>query len=145
MPKKTIKKVTKTKETKITDFFNGTIFVQYSTANLNRAIEFYSGKLDFEPSDFSKSGPDPEKVGLYEFKLPSNGAILTLSKEPAEKIVVNDNLVIMVNKIDNLWESLTNKEINPTEIKDVPNLLSFFTIKDPDGNTIMFMSDPRKK
>ena len=142
MPKKANKTITKEKEIKVTDFFNGTIFVQYSTIDLTRAIEFYTGKLDFEPSDFSRTGPDPEKVGLYEFKLPSKGAILTLSKE--KEVVVNNNLVIMVEKIDDLIASLLNKQILVSEIKDVPNLLSFFTINDPDGNTIMFMSEPRK-
>ena len=66
-------------------------------------------------------------------------------KSSNDKFLFSHNLVIFVENITSLREVLTKKQISATEIKDVPNLLSFFTIKDPDGNTIMFMSEPRTK
>ena len=130
---------------KITNYFNGTIFIQYESSDFKKTIDFYEKGLDLEPSDFTKNGPNPDKVGLYEFQLPSKGAILSFSKAQEGKIKVNDNLVIMVTNIDSLRDDLMSKQIVASEIKDVPNLLSFFTVKDPDSNIVMFISDPRKK
>ena len=130
---------------KIEHYFNGKIFINYGALDLKKTIDFYQNALKFEPSDFSKTGPDPQEIGLFEFQLPSKGAILTIFKTSTDKFTVSDNLVIMVENITSLREVLTKKQISATEIKDVPNLLSFFTIKDPDGNTIMFMSEPRTK
>lgn len=128
----------------IKDLYNGILFVQYETTDFQKTIAFYHEGLGLDQSDFSKQ-TSPEKVGLIEFNLPAKGAILSLSKALPDKIKLNDSLVIMVTDIDKLKDSLTNRHVTTSEIKDVPNLLSFMTVKDPDGNTVVFMSDPRKK
>lgn len=142
MPKRKSKSV----ESNVESHFNGNIFVNYATSDLKKAIDFYKDKLGLDLSDFSKNGPKMEEVGLVEFKLPSNGAILTLAQSQAgEEIRSSNNLVIMVTGIDKLRELLVGKEISPSEIVDDPGLLSFFTVKDFDGNGILFMSEPRIK
>ncbi len=136
MAKKTIKDT-------ITDLYNGKLFIQYETTDFQKAITFYQDGLGLEQTDFSKE-TSPDKVGLIEFNLPAKGAIISLAKSTSEKVKLNESLVIMVTDIDKIKENLDNKDITASDITDVPNLLSFMTLKDPDGNTIMFMSDPRK-
>lgn len=131
------------KET-ITNLYTGTIFIQYQSTDFQKTLKFYHEGLCFNLSDFSKQ-TNPEDVGIIEFNLPSKGSILSFSKKSAEKIQVNDSLIIEVSNIDKLRENLTSRKINSSEITDIPNMLSFMTMKDPDGNLIMFISDPRKK
>lgn len=134
----------KTRNETITDLYNGTLFIQYETTDFQKTISFYKEGLNLEQSDFSKQ-TSPDKVGLVEFDLPTKGAILSLSKTTVDKIKLNESLVIMVKDIDKLKKMLTTRQITTTEITDVPNLLSFMRVNDPDGNTVMFISDPRKK
>ena len=128
----------------ITDLYTGTIFIQYESTDFQKTFKFYHEGLGFKFSDFSEK-TNPEEVGLLEFNLPAKGAILSFSKKSVEKFQVNDSLIIEVNDIDKLYESLTTRQINSSEITDVPNMLSFMTVKDLDGNLIMFISNPRKK
>lgn len=140
-----MKTLPKRKESqKITDFYTGKLFIQYETTDFQKIIDFYQTGLGLEKTDFSKE-TKPEVVGLIEFDLPAKGAIISLSKTTAEKIKLNDSLVMEVNDIDKVKEMLTKKQVDSSNIKDIPNMLSFMTVKDPDGNTVMFMSDPRIK
>ena len=70
---------------------------------------------------------------------------MSLHYAPPEKKVVYDNLVISVSNLDKFREILTSNHIESTEIKDVPNVLSFLTVKDSDGNKITLLADPRVK
>jgi hypothetical protein len=40
---------------------------------------------------------------------------------------------------------LKEKGVKTSEITDIPDMISTFSIKDPDGNTISFVGAPRKK
>ena len=128
----------------ITDLYTGTLFIQYETTDFEKTVAFYHDGLGLNKSNFSKQ-TKPEDVGLIEFNLPAKGAIINLSKTTVDKIKLNDSLVIMVTDIDKLKDNLNTKNIESSNITDVPNLLSFLTVKDPDENTVMFISDPRKK
>ena len=121
---------------------NDLSFCQYSTSNFKRAISFYSDVLGLEPSEFSAKNPIPESDGIYEFNLPVKGLILTLMYTPPEKKVVYDNLVISVTDLDKFKEILNQHHIETSKIIDDTDL-SFMTLKDPDGNKITLLSDPR--
>lgn len=121
------------------------LFCQYQTTDFKKSIAFYSEGLDLEPSEFSKNEPIPEHDGIYEFNLPVKGAILSLHKRKVDTITLSNNLVISVKDIDQYRNRLELKNIKSTEIIDIPGLLSTFTIKDPDGNSIIILSDPRVK
>lgn len=118
-------------------------FCNYNTTNFQNSIKFYTEGLGLDPSDFSKKNPIPETDGVFEFNLPVKGAILSLSYLPKEKFKAYDNLVISVSDIEKFKEMLTSKNIESSKITDVPNLLSFLTVKDPDNNIIMFIADPK--
>lgn len=128
----------------ITDLYTGTIFIQYESTDFQKTFKFYHEGLGFDLSNFSKQ-TKPEDVGLIEFNVPAKGSILSFSKKSADNIRVNDSLIIEVTDIDKLKEKLTTRHISASEITDVPNMLSFMTVKDSDGNSIMFISDPRQK
>lgn len=128
----------------ITDLYTGTIFIQYESTNFQKTFKFYHEGLGFNLSDFSKQ-TKPEDVGLLEFKIPAKGSILSFSKKSVEKFQSNDSLIIEVTDIDKLKETLTTRKIKSPEITDIPNMLSFMTVKDSDGNSIMFITNPRKK
>lgn len=137
MPKKTLKN-------NITNFYNGKLFIQYASTDFQKTKAFYHNGLGLDLTDFSQES-NPEEVGIIEFDLPAKGAILSLSKATPEKFQASDSLVIMVTEIDKLKESLASKKIETSKIIDDPGLLSFMTVKDPDKNAIMFMSEPRIK
>lgn len=119
------------------------LFCQYHITDFKKSIAFYSEGLELEPSEFSKNEPIPEHEGVYEFNLPVKGAILSLHKRKADTITLYNNLVISVTDIDQYKHQLDLKNIKSTEIMDIPGLLSTFTLKDPDGNSIIILSDPR--
>lgn len=78
---------------------------------------------------------------MYEFNLPVNGAILSIHYSPKEKIITHKNLVLGVSDIDQFKEILNSKNIESSEIKDMPDVMSFLNSKDPDGN----QNDKKKK
>jgi len=129
-------------EEKLTRYFKNEVFFQHPVTDFDRSIPFYK-KLGLEVSQFSEEQDNYDEIGIFEFNLPVEGAILSLGKVAKENLKPLDSLAISVTDLVEVERTLKNQEISTNEIVDVPGLLSFLSIKDPDGNEIVFVSDPR--
>ena len=161
MSKKTSKKASKkaskkesstqatTKESKVESivklYNSDSVYCQIPVTNYKKTIKFYNEIVELEPSDFSKTVSDPAAIGWYEFKLPVKGSFLGLNHATSGSVTPSNSLVLSVNNLDKLFDTLKKKNANPSDIIDVPNMISFTTIKDPDQNSIMFVGEPRIK
>ena len=161
MPKKTNKKSSsskkvsssskKTSELKVKvksaseQYNRDSVYCQFMVTNYKKTIQFYSEVLEWKPSRFSEDSPDPDQIGWFEFELPLKGAFLGLNKSEDGKFTPSTSLVISVKYLEEFKATLNSKKANPSDITDVPNMISFLTVKDPDDNQIMFISEPRVK
>lgn len=121
------------------------VYCQFNITNYKESIKFYSEVLEWKPSKFSESSPDPETIGWFEFQLPLKGAFLGLGKSQDGSVKPSESLVISVKNLEQFKQTMDSKKANPSEITDVPNMISFLTVNDPDNNSIMFISEPRVK
>ncbi len=159
MPKKTAKKsstspksfesLTPPKDEKVKsakELYNlDSVYCQFNVSNYQKSIEFYKEILEWNPSKFSSESPDPETMGWFEFELPLKGAFLGLGKAQEGKVTPSRSLVISVKDLEQFKKTMESKKAKPSEITDVPNMISFLTVNDPDNNSIMFISQPRVK
>ena len=152
-PKKSTKKAstkpsmkTVEKILKATELYNSdSVYCQFDITNYKNSIKFYQDVLEWKPSKFSESSPDPEQIGWFEFQLPLEGAFLGLGKPQDGKVLPSNSLVISVKDLEKFRATMESKKANPSVITDVPNMISFLTVNDPDNNRIMFISEPRVK
>ena len=168
MPKKTSKKATSKKKSskkvsskekstspaktttekliKATELYNSdSVYCQFDVSNYKNSIKFYQDILEWKPSKFSESSPDPEQIGWFEFELPLKGSFLGLGKSQDGSVTPSRSLVISVKNLEQFQQTMNSKKANPSEITDIPNMISFLTVDDPDKNSIMFISEPRVK
>lgn len=124
---------------------NESVYCQFNVSDYAKSIKFYSEVLEWKPSKLSESTPDPDTIGWYEFQLPVKGAFLGLGKAQDGSVTPSRSLVISVKNLEQFKQTMVSKEANPSEITDVPNMISYLTINDPDNNSIMFISEPRVK
>jgi hypothetical protein len=54
-------------------------------------------------------------------------------------------LSMEVEELDSCKSYLESKGIETSEIIDVPNMISYFNVKDTEGNPIQFVAEPRVK
>lgn len=121
------------------------LYCQYNISNYKKAIDFYKNILEWSPSKFSEGAPDPEEIGWFEFELPLKGSFLGLNKSQETPVKTSGSLVISVNSLEDFRTTMESKGIKASDITDVPNMISFLTVNDPDNNSIMFISEPRIK
>jgi len=161
MPKKTSKKKSSSKKAvkmpvktteavkpakKATELYNtDSIYCQHSISDYKKAIKFYTEILEWKPSKFSESSPDPDQIGWFEFELPVKGTFLGLGKPQDGKVVPSSSLVVSVKDLVQFKAAMESKKVVTSDITDVPNMISFLTVNDPDNNSIMFISEPRVK
>jgi predicted enzyme related to lactoylglutathione lyase len=99
--------------------------VAITVGDLAKSREWYS-RL------FGK-GPDLEPFpGNVEFKV--GGAWVQISKGKVQSS--GWSLLIEVRDLSRERERLRKSEIAATEIETVPNVISYFDLKDPDGNAM---------
>ena len=118
------------------------MYYHRSVKDFEGAKKFYSEILEFE---FAYETP-PE-FGWCEYKLPVEGTRIGLlrtdegltNKNPA------DSLNISVLDLEEVKKILDEKGVETSEIIDVPDMISMFDIKDPEGNKITFLGLPRIK
>ncbi len=117
-----------------------TLHLVYQVRNMEVSKKFYSEILEL-PVTFEA----PQELGWCEIALPVTGVYLALrlinpdsTLEPANTLHLNSNNIEKTAKL------LQEKGLNTSEITDIPNLSSFFSIKDPDQNVISFIGIPRK-
>ena len=119
-----------------------------------RAIDVRETIVEIGVSDLSKSrewysrlfgkGPDLEPFpGNVEFKV--GGAWVQIVKGKVQ--ASSWSLQLEVRDLSRERERLRESGITATEIKTVPNIISYFDISDPDGNAMrrfqVLTSDPR--
>ncbi len=103
------------------------MIVAITVSDLRRSREWYS-RL------FGKKGPDLEPFpGNVEFKVGGAWVQIVSGKvQPSSSW----NLQLEVRELHRERERLRKSGIAATEIKTVPNVISYFDISDPDGNTM---------
>ena len=131
---------------KATELYNSdNVYCQFNVTNYKNSIQFYKDVLEWNPSKFSESSPDPETIGWFEFELPLKGAFLGLGKSQDGTVNPSNALVISVKDLEKFKQTMVSKKAKPSDITDVPNMISYLTVNDPDNNSIMFISEPRVK
>ena len=124
------------------------------SAGTQRVIDVKEAIVVIAVSDISKSrewysrlfgkGPDLEPFpGNAEFKV--GGAWVQISKGKVQ--ASSWSLQLEVQDLSRERERLREARIGATEIKTVPNVISYFDLNDPDGNTMrwfqLLTSDPK--
>jgi hypothetical protein len=110
--------------------------VEITVSDLSRSREWYSRLLG--------KGPDLEPFpGNVEFKV--GGAWLQIVEGEVKSS--SWSLQIEVRDLSRERERLRTAGVEATEIKTVPNVISYFSIKDPDESGLLFFqvltSDPK--
>ena len=117
------------------------VYFQFKVDDLIRAKDFYNKIFDFDIAFFQGV-----EIGWAEIQLPSEvrlGLNLRLPKEEKK-----DSLGVLTFEVENLEESreyFAKKGLEPTEIYDNPNNISYFNLKDTEENRIQIVGDPRIK
>ena len=118
------------------------IYYHLFVNDFEKMKEFYKNILELEPA-----GEAPPEYGWCDFYLPVKGARLGLFK--TDKELVNTeaapSLNISVNNIEQAYHTLKAKQIQITEIQDIPDMISMFDFRDPEGNRISILGIPRIK
>lgn len=117
-----------------------TIYTVHKVSNMEKAKEFYTNILEL-----SVSFEAPFEFGWCELTLPVDGAYLGLSLNREESLTSVNVLNLSCTNLEGMLKLLKEKGVKTSEIIDIPNMISTFSIKDPDGNTISFVGAPRKK
>ncbi len=117
------------------------VYFQYYVTDFGRARKFYGDVLGFNIA--WDMGDD---VGWIEYALPVKGAKIGLNLVTEGKVKPSSaKLTLDVTDIEKMKDYLTSKGVKTDEITDIPNMVSYFNIKDPDGNPIQIVAEPRIK
>ncbi len=114
------------------------MIVEIAVSDIAKSREWYS-RL------FGKKGPDLEPfAGNVEFKLGGAWVQIVSGKvQPSSSW----NLQLEVRDLSRERERIRAEGFDATEIRGVPNVISFFDLKDPDGNNMRWFqvltSDPK--
>lgn len=116
------------------------MYFQLKVEDLERAKKFYEDIFNFEIEWYMS----PE-VGWCEFNLPGGTPRLGLNTIEESESISEDSgtFTIEVNDIESAKDYLTEKGLNPSDITDVPNMVSYFNIYDTEGNRIQIVAAPR--
>ena len=119
--------------------FDRMIF-QIKVRNIERAKKFYEEIFGFK--NIWYEGPE---IGWTEFNLPGDSPHLGLnSVEEGEEFEMDSGVfTIQVKNLEETKKFLDKKGIETSEITDIPNMVSYFNMTDPEGNRVQIVSDPR--
>ena len=119
----------------------GSVYFQYQVKDFDRAKKFYSEVMGFDITWDGRS-----EIGWAEFALPAEGARLGINLiRDGEHRQGSGTLTMDVEDLAACQTYLGEKGIETTEIIDIPNMVSYFNLKDPEGNPIQVVADPRVK
>ncbi|MHA1105214.1 MAG: VOC family protein [Promethearchaeota archaeon] len=104
---------------------------QVKVKDLDRAKKFYEDLFGFK--NIWYMGPE---VGWSEFELPG-----VLEGEEFEED--SGTFTIQVKNLEETKNYLEEQGVETTEITDIPDMVSYFNITDPEGNRVQIVSDPR--
>ncbi|NHJ49241.1 MAG: hypothetical protein FK733_15740 [Asgard group archaeon] len=115
------------------------VYFQIMVDDLIRAKDFYDKTFNFPVAFFE--GVD---IGWAEMQLPGEARLgLHLRRPGNERPPSWGILTVEVEDLEACWKHMKKIDLNPTEIIDNPNNISFFNIKDSEGNSIQIVGDPR--
>jgi len=119
-----------------------TMYFQLPVKDLERAKRFYENVFNLEVTFYVS----PE-AGWCELQLPGGAPRLGLNavREGEEIRPDSGTLTIEVEDLEATKEYLEGKGIETTEIEDVPGMVSYFNMKDTEGNRLQIVSEPRVK
>ena len=132
-------KTSKTPPVKLKELYvQKPVYVSINVSDLGRARKFYTEVLEFEGGDHY------EEAGWSEIKLPVPNVRLGLNKDRNGRVEPGTTFInLSVKDLEIFRDSLIAKGVKPGEINDIPKMVSLFAVKDPDGNEIDFVTDPR--
>ena len=117
------------------------VYVAMEVYDFNRAKKFYT-----EIFGFTLEFDGGEEVGWCELNTPFSQVKIGLSLKPDKKPSQNrTRLTLNVLDIDATKKYFESKEVETTEITDIPDMVSYFDIRDSEGNLLQFVSTPRVK
>jgi len=116
------------------------IYFQIRAKDLERAKKFYEDVFNLEVAFYMS----PE-VGWCELQLPGSGSRLGINSL-GEGETADPNWGKLTMEVEDLMAAkdyLTGKGVETTDVVDVPGLVSYFNLKDSEGNELQIVSDPR--
>lgn len=119
----------------------GSVYFQYQVKDYERAKKFYSETMGFE-----MTWDGGAEVGWGEFDLPAQGAKLGINLiTEGEHRQGSGTLTLEVEDLEVCKKYLKSKGVKTGEIADIPDMVSYFNMRDSEGNAIQVVSDPRVK
>jgi predicted enzyme related to lactoylglutathione lyase len=119
----------------------GSVYFQYQVKDFDRAKKFYSEVMGLEIK-----WDGGAEVGWAEFALPAEGAKLGINLiREGEHRQGSGTLTMDVEDLDSCKTYLESKDIDTSDITDIPDMVSYFNLKDPEGNPIQVVAEPRVK
>jgi len=117
------------------------IFVSYGAIDFKRAKAFYKDLFGWEIT-----WDGPEEVGWCEFQLPAPRTRfgIDLIRNPKD-FTPSFSLNINVTDLEATENYIKKKGVKTDPIIDIPNMISMFTMFDPEGNKVTFLSEARVK
>ena len=107
--------------------------------DLDRAIDFYSKILGFEPHFL-----EAKEMGWVELTTYVEGLLIGLNLTEDEIKPSSTGFLMSIEDCDAAKEYLDSKGVETTEIRDLPGLVSLFEFYDSEGNIISIAGKPRK-
>lgn len=119
----------------------GSVYFQYQVKDFDRAKKFYSEIMGFEIT-----WDGGTEVGWAEFELPAKGAKLGINLlREGEHRQGSGTLTMDVVDLAECKTYFEGKGIETSDITDIPDMVSYFNLKDPEGNPIQVVANPRVK
>ena len=106
---------------------------------MERAKKFYEDVFNLEMAFAA-----PPEIGWCELQLPGGAPMLGLNL--ADETEYKPEFGRLMMEVDDLEEAkahLERKGVETTDYTDIPRIVSYFYIKDSEGNTIQIVSQPR--
>jgi predicted enzyme related to lactoylglutathione lyase len=120
---------------------SGSVYFQYDVKDFDRAKKFYSEIMGFEIT-----WDGGTEAGWASFELPAKGAQLGINLIREGEIRQGSGTLTMdVEDLVECKSYFESKGIEASEITDIPDMVSYFNLKDPEGNAIQVVADPRVK
>ena len=115
------------------------LYIALDVTDFDRAKKFYQ-----EIFNFKITFDAGNEIGWCELELPVKGIKLGLNYNEDNEIKHGSTtLGISVEDIDATKQYLDSKSVYTSEIRDQPDLISIFDMKDSEGNIIQFIGKPR--
>ncbi|UCD45485.1 MAG: VOC family protein [Candidatus Bathyarchaeota archaeon] len=110
-----------------------TVYFQLKADDLERAKDFYEKVFGLDVTFYES----PE-VGWCELQLPGGSPRLGLNAGGS-----GGTLTFDVEDLEATRAYFEGKGLEVSEITDIPDMVSYFNVKDTEGNLIQIVSDPR--